>query len=271
MLDYSPSTMRNSTLPRLWRFFPRPAVRGRSRHSPPPTPRTSRGFTLVELLVVITIIAILIALLLPAVQAAREAARKMQCANNLKQLALGCLTHEQSLGWLPVNGLDCGHIGDPDLGFGEQQVGGWIYNVLPYVEQKAFHDIGLGQMQPRRTHCGRTPSRHRSPPCFVPPAANRWRARCGAWEATGSNDVPVNYNGGQPLSSNPSLRIAHNDYAINAGPMYYNIYMFADPANNTPDGVVGSAHLHGVRHHVLPQEGFDVVDHRRNEPNISDR
>lgn len=59
------------------------------------------GFTLVELLVVVAIIGILVALLLPAVQAAREAARRTQCVNHLKQLALGCLNFESTTGTFP--------------------------------------------------------------------------------------------------------------------------------------------------------------------------
>jgi hypothetical protein len=96
-------------------------------------------------LVVITIIGILIALLLPAVQAAREAARQLQCKNNIKQLALGCLNHEHVQGFLPTNGWTTFFEGDPDRGFSIHQPGGWVYNILPYIEQPAMHDLGAGQ------------------------------------------------------------------------------------------------------------------------------
>ena len=109
--------------------------------SQPSHSRRLHGFTLVELLVVIAIIGVLVALLLPAIQAAREAARRNSCKNNLKQLALGCMNHESTVGHLPTGGWGNEWIGDPDRGFSREQPGGWIYNILPFIEEGAKHDL----------------------------------------------------------------------------------------------------------------------------------
>ena len=97
---------------------------------------------------VIAIIGILIALLLPAVQAAREAARRMQCKNHLKQIGLAWQVHHDAHQHFPVAGWEDMWMGDPDRGFGLRQPGGWPYNILPYIEETAIHDIGAGLTQP---------------------------------------------------------------------------------------------------------------------------
>ena len=215
------STVRNSSLPRGVRarrlnVAPWTAVRGRLFSlAPRPSPLAPRAFTLVELLVVITIIGILIALLLPAVQAAREAARRLQCCNHLKQLSLGMLTHEEQMGFYPTGGTwpkgqytDVGAwwIGEPDRGFGKEQYGGWFFNVLPFIEQQAVHDVGAGRTDAERRALW---AMHVATPLAV--------ANCP------SRRAPLTYGLGLYTSRNYWENIdfptglAKLDYAVNAG------------------------------------------------------
>ncbi|MFO0896684.1 MAG: DUF1559 domain-containing protein [Pirellulales bacterium] len=105
---------------------------------------SQRGFTLVELLVVIAIIGILIALLLPAVQAARESARRMQCVNHLKQMALASHVFADRHKCFPTGGLVPwpevtmvnGQIAGP-----EKQAMGWAFQILPFLEQDAIYRL----------------------------------------------------------------------------------------------------------------------------------
>jgi len=162
----------------------------------------------VELLVVITIIGILIALLLPAVQAAREAARRVQCQNNLKQLALAIIGHEEVLGHYPTGGWGWEWVGDPDRGFGLRQPGGWAFNILPYMEQQTLHDIGAGETDEqkkisRMMLCGQPLSMHNCP--------SRRQALL----------FPIAYSGPYYVHklnmSSDITMAARGDYAMNAG------------------------------------------------------
>jgi len=100
--------------------------------------RNRRGFTLIELLVVIAIIGVLIALLLPAVQAAREAARRAQCTNNLKQLALAANNYLGAVGTLPMGLVNQVTAVSPASGLWTS--GGCFVPLCQYAEQTAIYN-----------------------------------------------------------------------------------------------------------------------------------
>jgi prepilin-type N-terminal cleavage/methylation domain-containing protein/prepilin-type processing-associated H-X9-DG protein len=184
---------------------------------------TTGGFTLVELLVVITIIGILIGLLLPAVQSAREAARALQCKNNVKQLALACLSHENTHGLLPAAGWNYYYSADPGKGFGEDQPGGWMFNILPYMEMSNLRELGKDLGDTERREAGKEIC-ETVVPTFLCPTRG------------GSGAIP--YTCGRPFRNiNKPAVFGRSDYAANGGNLIGGMSSYNTAKDQT--GVIG--------------------------------
>jgi prepilin-type N-terminal cleavage/methylation domain-containing protein/prepilin-type processing-associated H-X9-DG protein len=183
------------------------------------------GFTLVELLVVITIIGILMALLLPALNAARDQTRRTQCMNNLKQLGIACQAHIEHQGFFPTGGWGWGWVGDPDRGFHKEQIGGWLYNLLPYLDNQAIHQNGAGQSATVKAQLNVTMIQT---PLLFMNCPTRRRAVTYAIDTANSWGTYANVNGTVSLQ-------ARSDYAICTGDMLWDEWCSA-PNVATGDG-----------------------------------
>jgi prepilin-type N-terminal cleavage/methylation domain-containing protein len=173
-----------------------------------PTGRS--GFTLLELLVVIAILGALIAMLLPAVQASRETGRRTVCLNNLKQVSLALLSHHTSHQRFPSGGWGHEWVGVPGRGSRESQPGGWIYNILPYLDQPGLHELGIGLTGTAADEAYAT--RLMTPiEIFVCPS----RRSCDLWEV-----AEPYWWVASPKPFGHVRRVARSDYAINGGSTY---------------------------------------------------
>lgn len=97
---------------------------------------TTRAFTLVELLVVITIIGILVGLLMPAVQGARDAGRAAECKNNLKNIGIALTAYEAKKKTLPPGAVQT-TTKETDL---ENMYTNWAIEILPFIEKKNLYE-----------------------------------------------------------------------------------------------------------------------------------
>lgn len=152
---------------------------------------------------VIAIIGVLIALLLPAVQAARETSRLVHCQNGLKQVGLGLISFHDQRETFPHGGW--GHLwtGMPSQGSGVRQPGGWIFALLPHIEQQQLFALGMNGDPLEATRRLETPLS-----LFTCPS----RRACEPWP---TSDLYPYSKSPKPVGS--PTRLGRSDVAINTG------------------------------------------------------
>lgn len=177
-----------------------------NRRAPAPS-----AFLFVDLLVAIAVIGVLVAMLLPALQAARECTRNSQCKNHLREIAFGCLKHENANQTFPYGGWSFGWMGDPDQGIGPQQPGSWIYSTGPYMDLRADFNIGAGLPWDQKK-IALADQLETVVPVFYCPS----RRPPNALPAYSSEGRPCD-GGIYPKNALLPPKVAKSDYAINGG------------------------------------------------------
>jgi competence protein ComGC len=173
------------------------------------------------LLVVIAIIGILIALLLPAVQAAREAARRTQCQNNFKQLALGLLNFESTNKVLPMavrtEPLDSpGNLTAQIRAAqdGQRLYHNWAIDVLPYIEEQALHDSFVLEDTTGRLF---SLTANNIPPVALPPGKSRNANFVARNTELAAMLCPTDDGQGRPFNGASGGLWARGNYGYNGG------------------------------------------------------